>query len=127
MFTKNVEEVASFIAGDDTLLKEVLHPKNDPVHSSYSLALASLAPGQASTPHLLKESSELYLVLEGTGIAYVNSLEIDLFPGTMVLIEAGEKQYVRNTGASTLRFYCIVSPPWSKEDEVILNEDTSID
>ena len=127
MIVKSLDAITAFVAGDHTLLKEVLHQKNDSLTLGYSLAFASLEPNQSSTPHILKESSELYIIVQGTGTAYVEGEPIPLKPGKVVFIEAGEKQYVTNTGAETLGFYCVVSPPWNKNDEVILNEDTTID
>ena len=40
--------------------------------------------------------------------------------GAATHIPAGSVQYIENTGDSELSFLCIVSPPWSKDDEELL-------
>jgi mannose-6-phosphate isomerase-like protein (cupin superfamily) len=72
MLFKNLDAIPAFIAGDATLIREWLHPKNDAVNISYSIAFAELEPGAASLPHVLKTRTEVYLVLEGGGVAYVD-------------------------------------------------------
>lgn len=64
MLFKKLEDITPFIAGDATLLREWLHPKNDEVELPYSLAFAEVAPGAASLPHTLQTSTEVYIVLE---------------------------------------------------------------
>ena len=51
MLVKHIEEVSEFLAGDHTILKEVLHPSNDPIDINYSIAHARLEAGKASLPH----------------------------------------------------------------------------
>ncbi len=120
MLKKSLDQIAAFTAGDATKIREWLHPKNDDVDLPYSVAFAELEAGAASLPHILKNQTEVYLVLEGNGIAYVGGQAQSMQPNDLVLIPAGVEQYVENEGDSTLRFICIVSPPWSKEDEVVM-------
>jgi len=119
MFFKSLDQISSFVAGDETIIKEWLHPKNDAVDTNYSLAFAEVEPGKASLPHALTTSSEAYVIIAGEGIAYVGEKSQAVKPGDLVLIPAGAKQYIENTGSENLRFLCIVSPPWSKEDEIV--------
>ncbi len=53
MIKKSLNEIPVFTAGDLTKLREVLHPNNDPVDLPYSLAWASIEPGQQSLSHVL--------------------------------------------------------------------------
>jgi len=117
MFHKNIADVPSFIAGDATVLREVLHPRNEGIDLPYSLAQAQLEPGKSSYPHVLAESDELYIFLEGSGEAVLDGAVQKVSAGDLVLMPAGGEQYVRNTGKTPLVFYCIVSPPWSQEQE----------
>ncbi|MEQ1562042.1 MAG: cupin domain-containing protein, partial [Nitrospiraceae bacterium] len=48
-----------FLAGDHTVLRELLHPAKQPVALGYSLAHGTLAPGCRSKWHRLI-SSEVY-------------------------------------------------------------------
>ncbi len=119
MTVKRLSSVNAFTAGDLTQIQEILHPKNDAVAIPYSLAYATLAKNEASTPHVLQTSVEVYFILEGTANAYIGTEVTGIQRGDSVLIPAGVKQYIENTGESALHFLCIVSPPWSKEDEIV--------
>lgn len=119
MLIKSLDQIPSFIAGDETIIKEWLHPKNEDVDINYSLAFAEVEPGKSSLPHILKTSSEAYIILEGSGIAYIDEKSQAVKSGDLVLIPAGAKQHIKNIGTENLRFICIVSPPWKKEDEVV--------
>ncbi len=120
MFIKSVSALEEFVAGDSTKIKEVLHPKNDQLNSAYSLAYARLLPDEQSTPHLLQSSSEAYYILHGQGRVYIEEEAAVVAAGDAVLIPAGAKQYIENTGSQELIFLCIVSPPWRAEDEIVL-------
>lgn len=121
MFFKSTKEVPAFVAGDATYLRELLHPKNDHFESNYSLIHAALEIGKRSYSHILKQQSELYYVLEGKGRLHIETESKVLKVGDLALVKAGEKQYIVNVGTTVLRFLCIVSPPWSADDEVILD------
>lgn len=118
MLSKSLNQIKAFLAGDETQIKEVLHPKNDGVDLPYSLAHASLGVGKASLPHLLK-GSEVYFVLEGTGRVFIDEEERLLQKGDLVFIPAGAHQHIRNEGTDDLQFLCIVAPAWSAEEEEV--------
>ena len=67
MFIKDLKNSKEFIAGDDTILRELLHPEKEDLKIHYSLAHAVVKPGETSKPHTLK-TSEVYYILEGQGI-----------------------------------------------------------
>ncbi|MEN0003765.1 MAG: cupin domain-containing protein [Bacteroidota bacterium] len=115
-----MREIPSFIAGDFTKIREVLHPKNDDLDLGYSLALAELGQGESSVPHILKESSEVYIILSGRGEAIIDGTYFPMETGDMIHIPAKAVQHFRNTGEEAVRFLCVVSPPWSKDQEVIV-------
>ena len=118
MLHKNLSTLPNFLTGDHTHLTEVLHPKNGDPELGYSLAHAFLEAGEASLPHTLAQD-ELYLVTAGEGRIYNNDVAQDIQTGSIVLVPKGQAQWVENTGAGRLSFYCIVSPPWSEEGEQI--------
>lgn len=119
MLLKSIGSVPEFLAGDETTLREVLHPKNDPVSLPYSLAHAVLEVGSRSLPHILRNSDEVYIILEGEGTAFISDREVKLCAGDVLLIPAGEEQYLVNTGREPIKFLCIVSPPWQADGEEI--------
>ena len=122
MHIKNVNEIPSFTAGDETQLKEVWHPKNDPVALGYSLAHARLETGESSKPHILHHASEMYIFIQGTGRVFIGEESQNVRTGDCVLIPKGCLQYVKNEGPDSLIFYCVVSPPWRASEESVIAE-----
>ena len=116
---KSTKSVASFIAGDLTIIKELLSPTNDGVGINYSLAHATVEVGRESIPHILHKSSELYYILKGVGEAFIEQKSYILEKGDYLLIPAGANQYIKNIGNEDLDFLCIVSPPWTIEQEEV--------
>lgn len=51
------------------------------------------------------------LVIEGEGVAIVEGRRRTLKPGTLMLIEKGEKHEIRNTGRRNLKTFLIYTPP----------------
>ena len=118
MFTKDLKQCEEFIAGDNSILRELLHPAKAELDIRYSLAHAIVKPGQTSTPHRLK-TSEAYYILEGEGIMYIDDETASVHSGQAIYIPPGSRQYIRNTGQIELKFLCIVDPAWRKEDEQV--------
>ncbi len=117
---KILADEQTFLAGDHTRLKEVLQPGRDGFPESFSIAYAELDPGKSSLPHRLKGSAEVYLVLSGKGEMHIDEDVFWVQSGEIVYIPAGANQYILNVGTEKLAFYCVVSPPWSSENEEIL-------
>ncbi len=119
MFVKDLKDCEEFIAGDNTRLRELLHPDKADLNLRYSLAHAVLEPGLTSQPHKLK-TSEVYYILEGEGQMHIDNETKKVVPGQAVYIPPESKQYIKNTGATDLIFICIVDPAWRVEDETVL-------
>jgi len=119
LLLRNLSECKEFIAGDKTSLKSILHPVYDNLDLNYCIAEARLKQGKSSLWHRLK-TTELYFILEGTGIMEIESEKARVKKGTAVFIPANSRQRIRNTGKKDLVFLCIVSPAWKKELEEIL-------
>ncbi len=62
MFIKKLEDCREFVAGDKTILRELLHPDKMDIALRYSLAHATLKPGNFSRQHALKASEVYYIV-----------------------------------------------------------------
>jgi mannose-6-phosphate isomerase-like protein (cupin superfamily) len=118
---KSTFNLPEFLAGDHTVLREVLHPKNDKIDLSYSLAYAKIEPGKKSLPHRLTKSSELYYFLEGKGKITVEGKTTKIQKSDIFLVPENAEQFVENTGEKDLEFLCIVSPPWNEAEETVKN------
>jgi len=122
MLIKDIETCEYFKALDNTTICELLHPAKEDgdLEIRYSIAHAIVKPGETTLPHKLKTSAEVYYLLEGEGIMFIDEESAKVHSGQAIYIPPNSKQYVQNTGNSDLRFLCIVYPMWRLEDEVVL-------
>jgi mannose-6-phosphate isomerase-like protein (cupin superfamily) len=100
-----------FLAGDHTLLRELLHPAKHPLALGYSVAHGTVAPGARSKWHRLT-SSEVYYIIAGRGRLTVDD--------SIVYVPPGGKQSLENRGSTAMEFLCLVDPAWRPEDEEVL-------
>ncbi len=120
MFVRDPRECEEIVAGDGSRLRELLRPERDRLGIGYSLALARVRPKEATLPHRLRTSSEVYYILAGEGRMHIGDEEAPVAAGQVIYIPPGAVQWIENTGAEDLVFLCIVCPPWRPEDEEIL-------
>ncbi len=118
MLIRKLDDCEEFVAGDGTLLRELLHPDKQPLELRYSLAHAIVPVGQTSIPHALS-ASEVYYILAGRGEMHINNEAQFVEPGDAIYIPPNARQFIRNHGAEPLVFICIVEPAWRSEDETI--------
>jgi mannose-6-phosphate isomerase-like protein (cupin superfamily) len=118
MFVQKLNNCEEFIAGDSTILRELLHPDKQPLNLRYSLAHATLPVGETSQLHSLK-TSEVYYILSGSGEMHIDDETQIVEPGDAVYIPPDARQFIRNSGSEPLVFICIVDPAWRKEDETV--------
>lgn len=118
MFIKKLSRIESFIAGDNTLLKEVLSPGDSQVDIRYSVAYAVVKPGDTTHKHRLK-STETYFILRGEGLMTIDNEVEKVLPNQLVYIPVMALQCIENIGNVDLEFLCICDPAWRKEDEII--------
>jgi len=119
MLIRDLSAARYFTAGDGTTLCEWLHPHREKkgLQMGYSLAHAILRPGEASRPHRLRTSSEVFVILAGEGSITVDDEIAAVSAGQAVYVPPGATQHLCNTGHEDLAFICLVSPPWREEDE----------
>lgn len=121
MFVRHIKDCVEFVAGDASLLREILHPDKEDLKISYSLALAKVACGRTTKPHRLK-TSEVYYILQGCGIMFINEERCRVEAGSAIYIPPKATQRIKNTGKSALKFLCIVDPAWRAKDEEVFAE-----
>ncbi|MGN1375951.1 MAG: cupin domain-containing protein [Prevotella sp.] len=85
-----------------TFLKETLGT------TAIELSLGTLAPGE-SVPffHHHKQNEEVYIILSGTGIFYLDGNEETVSSGSIVRIAPEVSRNTRNTGNTPLIYICI--------------------
>ncbi|MCK4422170.1 cupin domain-containing protein [candidate division WOR-3 bacterium] len=119
MLIKDFRKCEEIIAGDNTILRELLNPSREDVTIGYSLAYAIVKPGEITYAHRLK-SAEVYYILEGEGEMYIDNEKEKVFAGQAIYIPPDSIQQIKNTGTDDLIFLCIVDPAWKVENEEIL-------
>lgn len=119
MHIKHLNDCPEFIAGDNTILRELLHPDKADLELRYSLAHAIVNPGKASYRHRLK-TSEVYYILRGEGIMHIGGETQKVGPNQCIYIPPNAMQHIENTGSTDLVFLCIVDPAWREEDEEVV-------
>lgn len=119
MFVKNLNHCPEFTANDGCLVREALHPKNDPVELGCSLAAARVPAGACTRPHTLAQT-EVYLILAGEGRMHIDNEVRAVGAQDVILIPPRSVQWIENTADGELRFLAIVSPPWRQEDDQLV-------
>lgn len=106
---------------DTCMLAEIFHPARigSEIAARYSIAHARVAVGRATLLHTLLKSSEVYIMLQGTGRMHVDDESEDVQTGQVIYIPPGSVQYIENTGSDELRFLAIVDPMWHESDEIL--------
>jgi mannose-6-phosphate isomerase-like protein (cupin superfamily) len=120
MFIRELTDSPEFIAGDNCILREILHPDKADLALRYSLAHARVKPGLTTWKHRLR-TSEVYYIMEGEGEMFIDGESQQVRPGSTVYIPPFATQCIRNTGNQDLVFLCIVDPAWRKEDEEVID------
>ena len=120
MSLTNLKDCKEIIAGDKSILREILHPDKGDLQILYSLAHAKVPPGKATKPHRLK-SSEVYYVLAGRGLMHIDKESFQVGPDCAVYIRPLSTQFIENKSDSDLLFLCIVDPAWREEDEEVFD------
>lgn len=118
MFVRYLKDCPEFTAGDNCSLRELLHPAKHPLKLRYSLAYARVKPGCITARHSLK-TSEVYYIIEGRGIMYIDRRKKKISSGCVIYIPPKALQCIKNTGRKHLVFLCIVDPAWRKQDEIV--------
>jgi mannose-6-phosphate isomerase-like protein (cupin superfamily) len=120
LIRKDLQKCDEFIAGDGSVLREILNPGKEQLTIGYSLAHARIFPGKRTIAHRLK-SSEVYYIIEGRGEMYIDGELEEVVSGQAVYIPPDSVQWIENTADGDLVFLCIVDPAWKAEDEEIIS------
>ncbi|MEO0162775.1 MAG: cupin domain-containing protein [candidate division WOR-3 bacterium] len=119
MLIKRLKNLKTFIAGDNSKLKEILNPRKENLELRYSLAYARVGKNKKTLKHRLKYS-EVYFILKGIGVMHINNEEKCVKPGDTIYIPPGSIQFIENKGKTPLEFLCIVDPAWEPACEEVV-------
>ena len=119
MSLRRNSDIESFQGNEGLKIKQFFNPQNTQNKINYSIAQFTLESGEKSILHKIK-SSEIYYILEGSGILYVNDESHNLEKDDSAYVPPNSKQFIANVGTNDLKFLCIVEPAWKADDEVLL-------
>ncbi len=118
MMIKDYKKCPEIIAGDKSILRELLNPLKEKLPINYSLAIAKVKANKTTLWHRLK-STEVYYIIQGKGLMYINNEKALVCKGQVIYIPCQAMQRIKNIGKTDLVFLCIVEPAWRKENEEI--------
>jgi mannose-6-phosphate isomerase-like protein (cupin superfamily) len=121
VFIRKSNELKPFVTKDKSLIREFFHPLHEtskklPRNIPFSIALATVKPGQKTLKHIHETSTEFYYITRGTGTIQLNSKKENIEENTLIYIPAKTKHTVTNTGKEDLLILCICNPPYTHED-----------
>lgn len=106
-------ESDEFFIEEGVFILENLNAPDDP---AASIARARLPESGQTRWHYLVGTVERYLIASGQGRVEVGDLPpTDVFPGDVVVIPAGVRQRIENTGKGDLVFFCVCTPRFRAE------------
>ena len=120
MLIKYAKNKSSYKTTDGSDIYEILNSKNDQIKVPYSMAIAEVKPFSRTKNHYLKYA-EVYYILQGTGLMTVEKKSATISEGDAVFIPPLASQFIENKENKILRFMAIVSPPWKKEIDFVIN------
>lgn len=83
---------------------------NDSQSESVSIAQARVEPGVRTRLHALSDTTEIYYILTGEGLATIGQESNRLVVGDCIVIQPDEPQCIENTGSVDLTFLCVCQP-----------------
>jgi mannose-6-phosphate isomerase-like protein (cupin superfamily) len=79
-----------------------------------------VAPGARTIRHRHHRTEELYHLLAGEGLMFLDDTAFAVGPGDTVAIAPGRDHCIENTGSVPLVFLCCCAPAYSDEDTELL-------
>jgi mannose-6-phosphate isomerase-like protein (cupin superfamily) len=75
------------------------------------LVLMSLEPGEEIGAEVHEHTDQFFRVEEGKGVIVMDGKETAIESDTAIVVPAGMRHNVRNTGSKALKLYTIYAPP----------------
>lgn len=112
IFAPNIAD--EFYTEEKCHILEVINAAEVP---AFSLAQARVESGVTTAWHSVKETDEVYYILEGTGEMEIGtSFKRLIKKGEAVFIPKNQKQRITNIGEEDLVFLCVCTPRFLPEN-----------
>ena len=87
------------------------------------LVLMSLLPGEEIGEETHPDNDQFFRIESGTGKCIINETNYELSDGSVVVVPAGERHNIINTGSNPLKLYTIYSPAHHKDGVIHLTKE----
>jgi mannose-6-phosphate isomerase-like protein (cupin superfamily) len=115
---ENLQRVEAFTTKDGSEIRELAGiPTGN--SANQSLAEATVPPGGETLEHYHRVSEEVYFFTHGRGRLRLDGEEHEVGPGDTVVIPAGARHKLWNSGEGPLKLLCCCAPAYSDYDTVI--------
>jgi len=115
---KSNSATPEYFFAEGCFITELSNSDDDP---AVSIARARLEPGKTTRWHYLRGTTERYVMLQGAGLVEVGDVPAQhVSSADVVIIPAGARQRISNTGKTDLVFLAICSPRFTPADYVDL-------
>lgn len=95
----------------------IIEVSNSDSDTEVSIARARVEVGKQTQWHHLQDTTERYFILEGKGLVEIgDEAATQVGKGDVVIIPAGVRQRIGNTGDHDLIFLAICTPPFRAEN-----------
>ncbi|NOQ89661.1 MAG: cupin domain-containing protein [Gammaproteobacteria bacterium] len=109
---KKRDHSAEYFFTEGCFITELSNTSDDP---ALSIARARVEPGKTTRWHSLHGVTERYVIIEGCGLVEVGKLDPQLVSaGDSVIIPAGVRQRISNTGEHDLVFLALCTPRFTE-------------
>ncbi len=115
----NRDQSAPFITKDRSQIRSILDRTNSTA-TNQSLAEATVSPDGETEEHYHPRSEEIYYILRGQGLMFLEGERREVGPGDGILIPPGTRHSIQNIGQEPLVFLCCCAPRYSHEDTVLV-------
>jgi mannose-6-phosphate isomerase-like protein (cupin superfamily) len=119
-------KVKPYRPGDEYYFEEgcfICELSNDPDDPQVSIARARVEPGKITRWHYIRETTERYVIVSGSGLVELGEQPpAPVTAGDVVLIPSGVRQRIRNVGEEDLVFLAICSPRFLPENYIDCDE-----
>jgi mannose-6-phosphate isomerase-like protein (cupin superfamily) len=75
------------------------------------LVLMALQPGEELGEEIHEDTDQFFRVEEGKGEVWIDGRESKIEDGMAIVVPAGARHNIKNTGHKALRFYTLYAPP----------------
>ena len=114
-------EVPVIASNDTSLIRQLMHPR---FHGATRLSVSeiTLRPGKKTPRHYHKEFEEIVFVTHGEGIVNVGNERVKLAVGDTYCLRSEVVYNFENPGQVDFQIVASCSPPWSAENDVMVDE-----